>query len=208
MGKSNVAIVSLNKELVRFFELEIKGMNCNVTVLSQGKGNFDGYDIIFLDGDTVKDTNDTYSCPVVVVSSKYDGTPDMFLLPWPTPISMIRKICNHYVYRSDDEQESQKAQKSALNKVYISDRENGIVIIENFRIRLTKTELALLELLCHAGTEAVSREKIMETLGAQDGNISDVYICHLRKKLETPLGKRLIFTERQKGYRTVLQISE
>ena len=48
----------------------------------------------------------------------------------------------------------------------------------------------------------------MELLEASDGNISDVYICRLRKKLEGNTKQRLIFTDRGEGYRTVLRFSQ
>ena len=59
-----------------------------------------------------------------------------------------------------------------------------------------------------ANGEIISRERIMGLLGADDGNISDVYICHLRKKLDEKLGRKLIITERGKGYRTNLRLSK
>ena len=76
----------------------------------------------------------------------------------------------------------------------------------NKHIRLTKSEFNILEALCGANGQTVPREKIMEILGAENGNISDVYVCRLRQKLEVSEGKRLIFTERGKGYRTTLKM--
>lgn len=203
----NVAIVSLNKELIRFFELEIKSMDCNVTSFSQESGVSDKYDIIIVDKDTVNNINGSYHCPVIIVSSELNGAADMYSLPWPTPISLIRDTCKYYIYNSEDEQGKDKGKDRSLNSVYVLDRESGTVIIDNCRVKLTNAEFVILEMLCLAKGETVSREKIMERLGAQDGNISDVYICHLRKKIEAPLGKRLIFTERHKGYKTVLEIN-
>ena len=62
----------------------------------------------------------------------------------------------------------------------------------------------LLKLLCDNANEAVSREDMNKLFGAEDGNIAEVYICKLRKKLEEPLGKRLIYTVRSKGYKIII----
>ena len=68
-------------------------------------------------------------------------------------------------------------------------------------ISLSDYEMRLLVRLCRNNDEAVSREELNLLLGAESGNIADVYICRLRKKLEEGDGKRVIFTVRSKGYR-------
>ena len=56
--------------------------------------------------------------------------------------------------------------------------------------------------------EIVSREMLRAALNSEsdedDSNKTDVYICFLRRKLEHPLGLRLITTVRGKGYRLEL----
>ena len=39
-----------------------------------------------------------------------------------------------------------------------------------------------------------------------DGNIVDVYIHHLRKKLEEPFSRKIIYTVRSKGYKTTAKL--
>jgi len=48
--------------------------------------------------------------------------------------------------------------------------------------------------------ETVNRETIDMLLGADDSNMGDVYICHLRRKIDNKLGLKLIYTIRGKGY--------
>ena len=67
-------------------------------------------------------------------------------------------------------------------------------------IPLSDNEYKVLSLLCENRREVVEREKIYAELGAEDGNMGDVYICHLRKKLDNRLGLKLIYTVRGKGY--------
>ena len=72
-------------------------------------------------------------------------------------------------------------------------------------VPLTAREFAVLEyLLRHAG-DVVSKAAILENVWDfnfdGDPNIVEVYIRHLRKKLDEPFGSRLIDTVRGAGYR-------
>ena len=77
-------------------------------------------------------------------------------------------------------------------------------------VSLTPFEFKLYSLLYDAFCEGrvLSRERIRDALtGGENkgGNICDVYICHLRKKLETPSGRRLIYTVRGQGYSLLIK---
>jgi two-component system copper resistance phosphate regulon response regulator CusR len=63
-----------------------------------------------------------------------------------------------------------------------------------------KNEYKVLSVLCENRGETVDRDRIYSILGAEEGNMGDVYICHLRKKIDNPLGIKLIYTVRGKGY--------
>ncbi len=65
---------------------------------------------------------------------------------------------------------------------------------------LSPTERRMLEYLCAHKGELVSREELSALVGG-GGNSVDVYMCHLRAKIEKPLARRLITTVRGKGYR-------
>jgi two-component system copper resistance phosphate regulon response regulator CusR len=71
-------------------------------------------------------------------------------------------------------------------------------------IELTSKEFALLELLTLRNGEVVRRSDVWEQLYDfnQDieSNVVDVYIAHLRKKLEKPGLSKLIHTRRGEGY--------
>lgn len=71
-------------------------------------------------------------------------------------------------------------------------------------VELTSKEFALLELLALRTGEVVRRSDVWEQLYDfnQDieSNVVDVYIAHLRKKLETDGLKKLIHTRRGEGY--------
>lgn len=70
----------------------------------------------------------------------------------------------------------------------------------NDGIALTDSEYRVLSLLCEKRGETVKRSEISEILGSSDGNISDVYICMLRRKIDNKLGVKLIYTVRGEGY--------
>ena len=87
-------------------------------------------------------------------------------------------------------------------KVFVLDKaQKGVTFNEEF-IPLSSYELELLKLLCKNSGKCVSREDILGLFEAQDSNIAEVYVCHLRNKLEAPFGIKVIYTLRQKGYMT------
>ncbi len=67
-------------------------------------------------------------------------------------------------------------------------------------IPLSENEYKVLSLLCQNRGEAVNRETIDMLLGADESNMGDVYVCHLRRKIDHKLGLKLIYTIRGKGY--------
>ncbi len=71
------------------------------------------------------------------------------------------------------------------------------------RISLSQKEFDLLSLLVQKGNEGVSKEELDECVGAEGTNEGQVYICHLRKKLEKEPGVRRIQTVRGWGYRLI-----
>jgi two-component system OmpR family response regulator len=74
-------------------------------------------------------------------------------------------------------------------------------------VELTPRELALLEFLLHRRGEVVSKREILEHVWDYDfegdSNIVEVYVWHLRNKLDRPFGRDTIHTVRGAGYRLV-----
>lgn len=84
----------------------------------------------------------------------------------------------------------------------------GLVAVGQEQITLTPREWALFSCLWEARGVTVPKTVLWEALcAARDAqgmpvtNTLEVYMCHLRRKLEKPLARRLILTERGKGYR-------
>jgi len=83
--------------------------------------------------------------------------------------------------------------------------ENG-VRCQDVDIPLTPRERALFRCLWEHRGELVSKAVLREALEAAENdnttaNTLEVYIYHLRQKIEKPMARRLITTERGKGYR-------
>jgi two-component system, OmpR family, response regulator len=72
-------------------------------------------------------------------------------------------------------------------------------------VELTPRELALVEFLLHRRGEVVSKREILEHVWDDDFegdlNIVEVYVWHLRNKLDRPFGRDTIQTVRGAGYR-------
>jgi DNA-binding response OmpR family regulator len=72
-------------------------------------------------------------------------------------------------------------------------------------VSLTAREFAVLEYLAHRSGETVSKCEVLEHVWDDrfdgDVNIVEVYISALRRKLDTPFGRRTIRTVRGAGYR-------
>ena len=72
-------------------------------------------------------------------------------------------------------------------------------------IELTAREMSLLEFLLRNKNEVVSKRKILEHVWDYDfegnPNIVEVYIRHLRRKIDRPFGQNTIRTVRGSGYR-------
>ncbi len=207
----NAAIVSANKELIRFFELEL-GI-CGYTA-SEHKSctAVDGdADIIFLDTETINQSITMHkNLPIVYVSSEYlnEEIKGELYLSWPAALSDVRRSLAFALKDREKSPELLNVAVSQSNAVYVIDRERCIVEIAERHIRLSKNEFLLLCELCSVSPQILSRDRIMNLFGAVDGNISDVYICSLRKKLEAPIGKKIIFTHRGRGYRTDIKMLE
>lgn len=73
-------------------------------------------------------------------------------------------------------------------------------VFGEIRIPLSENEYQVLSLLCEKRGDVVSRDDISALLGVRESNMCDVYICHLRRKIDNRLGLKLICTVRGNGY--------
>ncbi len=209
---SRAAIISTNKNVGRFFELELFMLGHTSDIyknLSSVPRNI--YDIVIIDAETVKLwENNIFDCTVALVSNQEDELMgDIICLPWPTPIENIRELFTDKLNTAHIQKNTSNIQNTfdVCNLIYVIDRERCMIEFGNRYIKLSRNEFLLLHTLCTAVGNVVSREEIMNILGAKNGNMADVYICNIRKKLEGNGTARVIFTERGSGYRTILRMA-
>ena len=205
MGKKRIAIFSSNVLLSRFFELEALLLDMKVEIFTDFSENITNYDLVIIDSDTVFAVPDAFYCPVSLVSSKFDEADldnekdgECYRLTWPTSVESIRKFL--YMANISKNSDPHTTTEDKYNIIYCSSNYTGVVWYKNKKIELSEAEMKLLVCLCEANGNTVSRTDLNALFGANNGNIADVYIHHLRKKLETPFSYKLIYTVRSKGY--------
>ena len=189
MGK--VAIISKNKELIRFVELELGIYGYGFELLDRVPSIPDAYDFCIVDTDTAD----------VIPTEESDM--EIMCVCAPVSLSELDAFCAH---KTGAPQMRHGQSASAADAVYVEDERTCTVRLCNTQIKLTRAEYELLITLCEAKGKAVSREQIRALFGTPSGNIADVYICSLRKKLERATSQKVIFTERSRGYRTKLRL--
>jgi DNA-binding response OmpR family regulator len=91
-------------------------------------------------------------------------------------------------------------------EVSLSMESESALRVGNALVDLTPKEAALMRCLLDHRGEIVGRDALSEALQSMgrestDSNKTEVYLCFLRRKIERPLGIRLITTVRGKGYR-------
>ncbi len=96
--------------------------------------------------------------------------------------------------------QSKPLRQKQMQTHLIADPQTKSALFGDMRIALSDHEYKVLSLLCEKRGTAVSREELHALLGTEKGNMGDVYICHLRRKIDNKLGLKLILTVRGKGY--------
>ena len=209
MNKKCVAVISKSKEFSRFLELELILMNFKVEVLLTSDDLEDRFDGVILDEDSARELMGVYNCPIISFSQKISEPTkikDTYKLPKPCSLETLHNIIFE-MYGSTPKALKQNVEEDE-NVIYITDSKNRYAVIGNYHFKLTECELLVLEELCMAQGDVVSRERLSQILGNESGNLVDVYVCYLRKKLECPLNRKLIFSARGQGYSTVLKMEK
>lgn len=87
-----------------------------------------------------------------------------------------------------------------------SDRNNSCIYVGTEAIYLTKQEFCLFDVLYTHEGEMIGKSDLEEAVWGESGsdNRLRVYIKYLRDKIEEPLGRRIIFSMRGKGYKMKL----
>ena len=203
MGTVNLAIVSKRRELIRFFELE--ALNCGFEVSSFDKMplKLSCFDLLIIDTAVTLRVPTIFEGRVIFITDEENSTPDgAECLSYPIPVDTLRYVYEQMLY-GERAVERTVIRDEKDDRIFFYRDHNDTVGYKGRSITLSDHERTILTRLCECSGEPVSREELNALLGASGGNIADVYVCRLRKKLEDTDGRRVIFTVRSKGYKIV-----
>ena len=203
MRRVSLAIVSKRREFVRFFELE--ALNCGFEVSSFDKMpvELSCLDILIIDTAVTRQPPAIFEGRVIFVTDEENSTPDgAECLSYPIPVDTLRYVYEQTLY-GERAVERTVIRDEKDDRIFFYREFDNTVGYHGRSITLSDHEMTILTRLCECSGEPVSREELNALLGASGGNIADVYVCRLRKKLEDTDGRRVIFTVRSKGYKIV-----
>ena len=193
-----IAVVSKNKVLSRLIELEAASCGAATKLFTSVPKDTDGFSVVFVDVDSVEISATRFGANVIEISTGF-AEDSSRRLSYPPSLIAIRE----YILSSGQIKVIRKKVEPVADKrIAYFDHRKSLVRIDGEEYPLSEYEMKLLCYLCDRATEAVSRAELSELLGAEKGNICDVYVCHLRKKLEKNGDRRVIYTVRNKGYMT------
>ncbi len=196
--KNRIAVITQNTALAEFFQLEAKACGCSILVMEESPATLRDFERVVLDASVGSCVSDHPDCLVAAVST--EGATAFPIAcderwEWPVSIRTVRDFFDGSMTEIHTEREFDES------TIYLLSREKRELLYRNRRISLTPNEWRILLALGERKGETVSREYLGQMLGIEKGNMADVYIHHLRKKLESAFGIRLIHTVRAQGYR-------
>lgn len=199
MKAIKIAIISKSDKIRDFFRLEALNFGFIIDCFEKIESGSDlsSYELAIIDIDSVSQ-KPLNSAKKEITISEFEREAD---ITFPIHIYELQEI-----YRSLYEKDLPNTEKSEENglKIYFFTERPNVISIKNKNYLLSEAEYSLLKLLCREYPSVVSREEISKNFSNSNSNISDVYICKLRKKLESALGQRLIYTIRSQGYKIVV----
>lgn len=184
MTRKKIAVVTERRQTADFFVLEARSCGCIASVFPTLPTGSENYDIVVID-------NGGAERSVTLIFK--DGSQVNKELPM--SVAKLREL-----YISADGSDCVADENEEKLELFLSDAERKTVTVRDKIIPLTDGEWRVLNCLAEKRDAPVSREELSLLFGAEKGNISDVYICRLRKKLEEPTGIKIITTVREKGY--------
>ena len=211
MKNSHIAIVSTNKDFLRFFSLEASHFGLNSLCGSRFVAEMKECRGVILDAEEISSAIQAEK--ILLISHRFsselkriDGSREIYQLSWPCSVSKLKTFLlrcqssTHTMFDGGARSNFSAFQDRVTPVIYFEHQTNDIRY-RNQRITLSDTEKKLLVALCQESGRLVSRAMLDQLLGCDKGNLTDVYICHLRNKLEKPFSVRLIETIRGQGYR-------
>ena len=200
-----IAVVSKNRSILRFIELEAISCGVESELFSSPPRDLSKFFLVFLDLDSGQTWGAVSAENIVGISADRNEHRDLRVLRWPVDIDELRSLILNG--RSKDALSKESFDISDERALCLDDDEKSVSLGGELYF-LSEYEFRVFKALCEKAEVAVSREELNALLGAREGNISDVYICHLRRKLEKGGERRIIHTVRGKGYMTHYKVKK
>lgn len=201
-----IAIISKNKGLARLCRIEADFCGLSSYVGDGTHTDLSKYSLAIIDIDTVAPSDVRGECMTVALtggdvnSIGDNGFKYARVIKYPFLLSELRELLFR-VRQSEAERMKDDITESRNMTIY-ADAVNKRIVFCGREMELSEYEFRVLERLCGTSGVAVGRDELSDILGADRGNIVEVYICHLRKKLEAISDQKIIHTVRSKGYIT------
>ena len=203
-----VKILSPDIRFAKMLTLELSNIGFDSFELGGDLSESDKYFLIVdLDSTDAKETEKFPKGCTLIGFTKKDQPLDSGKLASYSAVFKRPFLMSDFLSAFDGDEISAASQKRSTTKIkhhkphfLTVSQESTEAIWGDIKIPLSENEYKVLSLLCENRGEAVEREKIYTLLGAEEGNMGDVYICHLRRKIDNKLGLKLIYTVRGKGY--------
>jgi len=196
-----IAVASKRKCVADFFALEAESCGCSAYIMPIFPIDPSEYDVIIADHDVeIPELCDMPEGVYRLCAEDIECNEKNTII-WPIPVSEVRKIFQGHV-----NQRNYREICSVEHIMYLSDDIKRTVMYKNQEILLSVGEWKLLKYLSDNSGEFVQRSAL-QTLFGSDGssNLVDVYVCHLRRKLEAPFNIKIIETKKGKGYKLTVK---
>ena len=200
-----IAIVTKNKRLGRFIELEVLSCGAEARIFSSMPKDTSGFFLVFVDLDGVQINASRLEERIVGISADalepHSDIRELRVLTRPVDIVKLRALILDGI-QSAAEPIPRNISPFFDEKTMLFDEGKCSVTLCGEEILLSDYEFRILRALSENAGESVLREELSALIGASEGNMCDVYICRLRKKLERDGERKIIHTVRGKGYMT------
>ncbi len=206
-----IAIVTQNRELASFVRIEaaFERIGAEYFEKNSAVGQIESYDAVFWDCDTVSPPADlAFDGILISVSESEPAMAADLRLPFPFSVHELHRIFWKIRERDIAGENTTAREPETAETLVLHCTSRGAVMCSGGKsVHLTQYERDILCLLGKETGKLVPREELRAALQANDGNISDVYICRIRRKAERITAKKLIETVRGKGYRLLVEIA-
>lgn len=200
-------IVSDDKRFARMLTIELESIGIEIFASADSLGEGD-VSYVIADLDSVSETKLLeYSQNAILIGFSRNDENDIYEKSslceefFKRPFSMRDFLTLFGGERKSLTERGYIKKETTQNTAYLSVSDiDKAAVWEDQIIPLSDNEFKVLSLLCENRFQLVERERIYAIIGADEGNMGDVYICHLRKKIDNKLGLKLIYTIRGKGY--------